>query len=120
MQVPANWPVYDLTTQPSRCVRFDQHAVYLGHQGANASCPARLLGKTEAVQVEPLDSQSRASLVGIATSELVNGQMAAVQPSSDATRSIVASFSQLGIVITITYSQNPTVAQDVLQSVRNR
>src|SRR5262249_32140398 len=34
-QVPQEWPVYDLGKDPTRCVRFDQHAVYLGHAGAN-------------------------------------------------------------------------------------
>ena len=28
--VPASWPVYDLRSHPSVCVRFDHHAVYLG------------------------------------------------------------------------------------------
>ena len=28
--VPAAWPVYDLATDPTVCVRFNRHAVYLG------------------------------------------------------------------------------------------
>ena len=35
--VPAEWPVYDLAADPTTCVRFDQHAVYLGHPGADMS-----------------------------------------------------------------------------------
>src|SRR5262245_6681984 len=37
--VPTSWPVYDLSTHPTQCVRFDQHAVYLGHPGATQNCP---------------------------------------------------------------------------------
>src|SRR6266851_7911980 len=55
LQMPATWPVYDLGQQTGRCAGFDVHAVYLGHQGSDASCPAHLLGKTDAVRIEPLD-----------------------------------------------------------------
>src|SRR5262249_13049722 len=39
-QVPSNWPVYDLAQDPTRCVRYDVHAVYLGHEGSTPNCPA--------------------------------------------------------------------------------
>ncbi|MFE6870737.1 glycoside hydrolase domain-containing protein [Kitasatospora sp. NPDC057692] len=51
--VPENWPVVDLTTDPTACVRFDRHAVYLGTPGAEQNCPAGLTGRTEALLVEP-------------------------------------------------------------------
>jgi hypothetical protein len=54
LRVPSAWPVFDLGSQPSVCVRFDRHAVYLGHPGASERCPAHLLGRTEAILVEPL------------------------------------------------------------------
>jgi hypothetical protein len=54
--VPARWPVYRLDQEPSRCVRYDRHAVYLGRAGADQDCPARMAGRTETLQVEPLDS----------------------------------------------------------------
>src|SRR5689334_446833 len=60
LDVPAAWPVYDLARDPTRCVRLDVHAVYLGRPGAAPACPARLLGRTEAVQVEPADPGSPA------------------------------------------------------------
>ena len=53
IQVPASWPVYDLVADPSRCVLFNQHAVYLGTPGANQKCPTRAYGRTEAVLVQP-------------------------------------------------------------------
>ena len=45
--------VVDLPADPTRCVRFDVHAVYLGHAGTEQRCPAGLVGHTEAVQIEP-------------------------------------------------------------------
>ncbi|MFF1903886.1 DUF1906 domain-containing protein [Kitasatospora sp. NPDC058218] len=51
--VPADWPVIDLTADPTACVRFDQHAVYLGTPGTRQDCPAHLVGRTEALLVEP-------------------------------------------------------------------
>jgi hypothetical protein len=53
IQVPASWPVYDLTADPTRCVLFNQHAVYLGTPGTNQQCPPRAYGRTEAVLVQP-------------------------------------------------------------------
>ncbi|MFG3052993.1 glycoside hydrolase domain-containing protein, partial [Kitasatospora sp. NPDC048239] len=52
-RVPAAWPVVDLAVDPQACVRFDQHAVYLGHPGEQQVCPPRLIGRTEALLVEP-------------------------------------------------------------------
>ncbi|MFJ9949192.1 DUF1906 domain-containing protein [Kitasatospora sp. NPDC091207] len=51
--VPADWPVIDLTADPTACVRFDQHAVYLGTPGSRQDCPAHLVGRTEALVVQP-------------------------------------------------------------------
>ncbi|MFJ9844788.1 glycoside hydrolase domain-containing protein [Kitasatospora sp. NPDC101155] len=51
--VPAAWPVVDLAVDPQACVRFDQHALYLGHPGEQQVCPPRLTGRTEALLVEP-------------------------------------------------------------------
>jgi len=51
--VPRSWPVYDLGRDPSTCVRFDRHAVYLGSPGANQACPAHLIGRTETIALQP-------------------------------------------------------------------
>src|SRR5689334_14212330 len=54
LTVPAAWPVYDLVTHPTVCVRFDRHAVYLGRPSTRQRCPAHAVGRTEAILVEPL------------------------------------------------------------------
>lgn len=52
IKVPASWPVYRLDRDPSRCVRYDRHAVYLGQPGANQQCPAHLVGHTATISIE--------------------------------------------------------------------
>ena len=50
--VPASWPVIDEALHPRTCVRFDEHAVYLGGPGPDQNCPSWLFGTTEAVLIE--------------------------------------------------------------------
>jgi hypothetical protein len=113
-QVPDGWPVYDLAKDPTRCVRFDQHAVYLGHAGANQSCPAKAVGRVDAVQVEPIDDTSRTTEQRATTPSNVNGLQAREDPSSPVTHSIVAAFDGKGVVATITFPNDDATAQKIL------
>ena len=61
--VPASWPVVDLTADPTSCVRFDQHAVYLGTPGADQDCPTHLVGHAAAVLLEPAGSATPTGVV---------------------------------------------------------
>jgi hypothetical protein len=47
--VPADWPVTDLDGKTG-CVRYDQHAVYLGTP-TGSNCPAQLVGHVETLQL---------------------------------------------------------------------
>ncbi|MGW1998580.1 DUF1906 domain-containing protein, partial [Embleya sp. NPDC001921] len=58
--VPKSWPVLDLAQEPTTCVRFDRHAVYLGTPSAAQDCPSKIVGKTEAFLVEPADTSEAA------------------------------------------------------------
>ncbi|MER5353254.1 glycoside hydrolase domain-containing protein [Kitasatospora sp. NPDC002551] len=51
--VPADWPVVDLAADPTTCVGFNRHVVYLGTPGDGSRCPAGGVGRTEALLVEP-------------------------------------------------------------------
>ena len=116
LQVPADWPVYDLAKDPTRCVRFDQHAVYLGHAGANQDCPAQLVGRTEAVQVEPIDGTSQATAARATTPSDVNGMQVRQDPSSGVTHSHIAAVDSAGVVVTVTYRADDALAQKILGS----
>jgi hypothetical protein len=113
-QVPDDWPVYDLAKDPKRCARFDQHAVYLGHAGANQNCPAQLVGTTEAVHVEPIDAVSQNTVSTATAPGTINGLSVHLDPNSAITRSLVAAFDDLGLVATVTFRQSDALAQQVL------
>jgi hypothetical protein len=52
-RVPRSWPVINVAARAHHCVRFDEHAVYLGAPGANENCPSWLVGTTEALLIQP-------------------------------------------------------------------
>src|SRR5579859_2616548 len=52
-RVPRSWPVVDDRKQSRGCVRFDEHAVYLGAVRADQFCPSWLLGTTESILIQP-------------------------------------------------------------------
>ncbi|MEV5968217.1 DUF1906 domain-containing protein [Kribbella sp. NPDC051952] len=52
--VPASWPVIDLSTNPTACVRLDRPAVYLGRSTSQADCPSHLVGRSQGLMLEPL------------------------------------------------------------------
>lgn len=59
--VPANWPVIDLATDPTACVRLDQPAVYLGRSSAQSDCPAHMVGRSSGLILEPLTTAEPSS-----------------------------------------------------------
>lgn len=120
--VPGDWPVYDLAADPSTCVRFDVHAVYLGHPGADMNCPAGLVGRADAVLVEPTEGQRHrgsqggdASDVAAATASGLEAQVA----TNDAVASeVAADLPSVGLSVTLTYNESDATAQQILQSFR--
>ena len=98
-QVPASWPVYDLSKDPTRCVRFDQHAVYLGTPGADQRCPAHLVGRTEALLVQPLRSGS--------TAPETDPKSSAGELSKDLPKAQVS--------VTASYSEDKTLATSLVE-----
>ncbi|WP_422769654.1 glycoside hydrolase domain-containing protein [Plantactinospora sp. WMMC1484] len=58
LRIPANWQVVELTARPHACLRFDRPTIYLGYPGDQAECPARLVGRTAGLLVEPFDAAS--------------------------------------------------------------
>ena len=93
--VPRSWPVIDLAAAPTTCVRFDRSAVYLGTPGAEQKCPAHLMGRTEALLVEP----------AVATAAVKDDTVA---------REFTGAAG--GIKITATYNKQRSVAQDIVTS----
>ena len=119
--VPAAWPVYDLAADPTTCVRFDQHAVYLGQPGPRMSCPATVIGRAEAVLVEPIDGASTPDADAASapvTATAVNGLQAQVADGGTVTNEVEATFPTAGVSATLTYPDSDATAQQILQSFR--
>lgn len=116
--VPGDWPVYDLAAAPSTCVRFDMHAVYLGHPGADQQCPAAVVGRSDAVLVEPADgAEAHAAAAGVSTRS-INGLEVDVAAGGDISREMHATIPALGVAATITYRDSDATAQGIVQSLR--
>lgn len=70
VSVPRAWPVYDLAREPSVCVRFNRHAVYLGVPSTKQRCPAHAAGRSEAILLQPIGASAARSGGGPATPSL--------------------------------------------------
>ena len=120
---PADWPVHDLAADPTTCVRFDVHAVYLGHPGADMDCPSGLVGRADAVLVEPTQGERhRGSQVGADAADVVGRDR---QRSRGAGRDgrrraseVAADVPTAGVSVTLTYNDSDATAQQILQSFR--
>jgi glycoside hydrolase-like protein len=115
--VPASWPVYRLSSDPSRCVLFNKHAVYLGVPGADQSCPSSALGKTEALLVQPLTSQAglppQTSVQRGKTAELPSGKKAAQDAVSQTLR---LALPTAGVQVTASYGHDASLVRGILRS----
>ncbi|MFG2847695.1 glycoside hydrolase domain-containing protein [Kitasatospora sp. NPDC048296] len=76
-QVPEDWSVVDLASNPTTCVRFDRHAVYLGTPGTTQDCPSHPSGRTEALLIE---SRGDAGTAAATTDDPLAGQLEATAP----------------------------------------
>jgi Domain of unknown function (DUF1906) len=102
--VPASWPVYNLSSNPTTCVRFDRHAVYLGTPGARERCPAHAVGRTEAILVSPLAAHGARARGGNGSAlPPVNSRSARPPQGSSAERAVPSD----GVLVTATWSSQP-------------
>jgi hypothetical protein len=122
LRVPAGWPVYHLDREPARCVRFDRHAVYLGRPGTDQDCPARLVGRTEALLIEPLQpdlgpvtgSLGR-HLRTVRTSPRRSPSLARYIVPLTVERQVRVPLADAGVAITATYGAGREVVQRLLR-----
>ena len=109
--VPARWTTFDTATDPSACVRFDRHALYLGGEARHALCPTQAVGVEAAAQVE------RVSVAppGLVASEL-GGQPVEIGAHPQVERRSVAWFPDTGVEVTVTWGDQPAIARELLDS----
>ncbi|HXW47787.1 MAG TPA: glycoside hydrolase domain-containing protein [Streptosporangiaceae bacterium] len=96
-EVPRSWPVISDWRNPTACVRFDVHAVYLGVPGVNQDCPSWLVGTTEALLIQP----APAATPRRSAENPIANQVTATAPS---------------VEVTATFDTDPTVIYQILAS----
>nr|BFE34832.1 hypothetical protein GCM10010200_070830 [Actinomadura rugatobispora] len=123
--VPEGWEVHDLDRDPTRCVRFDRRAIYLGRQGDRPDCPSRVIGGEDALHVEPLGPPPRVR--GPEPSPSRDGARRTGRPDRSAAlaRYTVAPsvdhrvrvpLREAGVVISGMYGKDPSQVQRVIRS----
>jgi hypothetical protein len=118
LTVPATWPVYSLARDPAQCPRLDRHAVYLGTPGPDPDCPAAALaGKTEAVQVMPVN-RAGPDLRAATVRTTVGGTEVLTNRDSQVTHTIIDILPAAGVEVSLSYGSDPALIRTVQASVR--
>jgi hypothetical protein len=109
--VPASWPVYDLRSHPSVCVRFDLHAVYVGQPSTAERCPAHAVGRTEAILLQPLAARGARTGGGSGPALApVSGRDA--QPARGSSTGLLN--ARAGVIVTATWGNHPGIVRRAL------
>jgi hypothetical protein len=116
LNVPASWPVYQLSADPDQCVRYDVHAVYLGMPGADQDCPPGLVGRTETVSIGG-PALDRAPSAIVVQRVPLRGQPAVIVQDARQRELGMTLSTPSAPAITATYGADPGLAQQVLASV---
>ena len=116
IQVPASWPVYNLASDPTRCVLFNQHAVYLGSPGADQQCPVEAFGRTEAVLIEPEQATAPPGTVQLGSG---TASYAGALSTDDTTSHVVqVAAPGPGVQVTATYGTDEAQIRSILAGAR--
>jgi len=111
-RVPATWAVYDLAKKPGTCVRFDRNAVYLGTPAANQNCPARAIGRTEALLVQPTATVAAATRPAVSSL----GARPSVTAASATEGLLATTLGAARLTLTATFGERSALARDVVAS----
>ncbi len=112
-EAPKAWPVYQLASDPTRCVRYDQNAVYLGQEGPTPKCPANPIGHTDTVQVAPINSQTQSLTTPASQATTLNGLAVKVDPNATTNGAYTIVFPSLQLLAVVTISTPATDLQIV-------
>ncbi|MDT0386312.1 glycoside hydrolase domain-containing protein [Streptomyces dubilierae] len=114
LQVPADWKVVDLAEHPRACPRLDTPAVYLGEPGDRNDCPARVVGRTAGIVVEPITARSAGRATEV-TARAPRGKATAPAASTDGTLRLAV--EDAGVLVTAAHTPGTErLVRDVLAS----
>ena len=119
LQVPASWPVLNLSRQPRACPRLNVHAVYLGQPGPDPACPANLQGKTTAVLLQPVN-QAGPDLRQATRAAVIGGRAARTNPDAAVTHQIIDMLPSAGVEVSLSYGSSPALARSIQSTIKIR
>ncbi|MFD7437309.1 glycoside hydrolase domain-containing protein [Streptomyces sp. NPDC059861] len=102
IEVPADWQVVDLAENPRACLRFDRPAVYVGEPAEQNDCPARVVGRTAGIVVEPITARS-ADRSTAATARTPRGKATAPTATSS-NGTIQVAVEDAGVLVTAAHT----------------
>jgi Domain of unknown function (DUF1906) len=119
IQVPGSWPVYNLATDPSQCVLFNVHAVYLGTPGSAQDCPAAALGHTESLLIQAVSPASAPSsavvLPGTSAALPQNAALpAAAAAAAGDSQTLQVEVPVAGVLVSAAFGANETQIRAIL------
>ncbi|GGT33590.1 glycoside hydrolase domain-containing protein [Streptomyces chromofuscus] len=115
VDVPTDWQVVDLAENPRACLRLDRPAVYLGRPADQNDCPARVVGRTAGIVVEPITARS----AGQATAATARAPRGKATAPSAASRSdtIQIAVEDAGVLVTAAHTPaTESLVREVLAS----
>jgi hypothetical protein len=113
VRVPGSWPVYRLAADPSRCVLFNRHAVYLGNPGADQRCPVRAFGKIGSLLVQPLGTPA-----SLPPGTVVQRSSTAALPAGTASHTLSVAIPAAGVLVTAAYGTDQVLVRAILAGAR--
>ncbi len=90
--------------------------MFLGQEGPSPSCPARLVGHTETVQVEALNATSQPQAARATQAQVINGLNVHVDPAEQIAGAVTAVFPDQQLVVTITFARSSALADEIFHS----
>ncbi|MFE1251426.1 glycoside hydrolase domain-containing protein [Streptomyces sp. NPDC058735] len=102
LHVPADWRVVDLAENPRACPRFDAPAVYLGEPADRNDCPARVVGRTAGIVVEPVTARSAGQVTGSTARTPRGAATAPSVPSGNGTLQVLV--EDAGVLVTAAHT----------------
>ncbi|HTJ72925.1 MAG TPA: glycoside hydrolase domain-containing protein [Actinospica sp.] len=112
--VPAGWSLVDLRTNPTACVRFDVHAVYVGTPSTEQKCAASGGG---AVRGAVLIAPSPTARTARATDDSVEQRITATLPGIEITASYGSDRTSVVALLTAAGVPKPSVTSGVTAKV---
>jgi hypothetical protein len=91
--------------------------VYLAQQGPSAQCPAGEIGRTETLQIQPLNERSQLDADRATQRATINGLGVRVDPDPDTSRALLAVLPHQQLVVVVTYRDDRALADEILGSL---